>query len=673
VPGGGAVRAAGVVTLALDKTHGLKIGDYFTYFGCTDASFNGTFPVKTTPTASSLTYTQAGAGATSGGGSIGREESRYTVRTKILDHEAHQKAIGARGFNLTVQPRQVPIELDYGNNTSERVERLLAYQKVRLLGPDVTPYKAPAEFTLRAYREAVDATDNILLAQLCGDIVTLDRSVTEEFTGDYEILEEPGVELTSDGGGYIDLYLRTYQPTAFTDVAGAQPVTGATNPGPGVIYSGGPSNGSYRPTSNPLTATDAGATASINIATFLMRFSGLTPDPSYNSGAITNLSFAQLYFIYCQDPDRIGGAVAYKATTTKEDSIQASSWLYVGSIVTPNDGGADTVGNGDGGAGAQIGRILTLLPGAVAAPGWNNPGNASDYDAVSYADATATGAALALEAFSFPAFFGGFLSLVLKMLTQVTAYGAGSILVDYSIDDGLTWINDRTVVAVDANPVARQISLGVFQNTGKVRVRATLPATSTLGGPNNCGTAADLVGIGTVAWVNPTNAQGAGDNVYTTNTNSTLNTTKISHYLKCTNFGFALANTSIIDGIQVSIERKADSSPLDSDPWWVKDERISIVKAGVVQAVNRSLADFWQDAIEETKVFGGPTDGWDGGYLYSDINAATFGVAIAARLFRSAAAGANAVAYVDRVFITVYYHSAGNAMKVFSVTQEAQQ
>jgi len=72
IAAGGASRnsATGVVTLTLTGAHALNIGQTITVSGVTDASFNGTFIISDVPSATTLTYAQAGVAATSGGGSV---------------------------------------------------------------------------------------------------------------------------------------------------------------------------------------------------------------------------------------------------------------------------------------------------------------------------------------------------------------------------------------------------------------------------------------------------------------------------------------------------------------------------------------------------------------------------------------------------------------------------
>jgi hypothetical protein len=72
IAAGGASRnsATGLVTITTSSPHALSIGQTITVAGVTDASFNGTFTISDVPSATTLTYAQAGATATSGSGTV---------------------------------------------------------------------------------------------------------------------------------------------------------------------------------------------------------------------------------------------------------------------------------------------------------------------------------------------------------------------------------------------------------------------------------------------------------------------------------------------------------------------------------------------------------------------------------------------------------------------------
>ncbi len=66
----GAARTNNVVTITTTAAHNFVIGQIVTVSGVSDASFNGTFAVTSTPSATTFTYVQSAANATGGNGSI---------------------------------------------------------------------------------------------------------------------------------------------------------------------------------------------------------------------------------------------------------------------------------------------------------------------------------------------------------------------------------------------------------------------------------------------------------------------------------------------------------------------------------------------------------------------------------------------------------------------------
>lgn len=159
------------------------------------------------------------------------------------------------------------------------------------------------------------------------------------------------------------------------------------------------SHASYRPLTNPLTAHDTGTNVTISIASFTMRCPLLSPsdiDITINSGTITALAYSTVYYIFYDDPRYLGGAVTYQFTTTKENALNGEARFFVGSIKTPVQGGPDTIGNDDGGAGAQYNMKLIWQPGLGLRDGsepngtpgnfgWVNPLNAIDGDYSTFA------------------------------------------------------------------------------------------------------------------------------------------------------------------------------------------------------------------------------------------------------------------------------------------------
>ncbi|MDO8743221.1 MAG: hypothetical protein Q7J30_01510 [Candidatus Azambacteria bacterium] len=156
------------------------------------------------------------------------------------------------------------------------------------------------------------------------------------------------------------------------------------------------------------------------------------------------------------------------------------------------------------------------------------------------------------------------------------------------------------------------------------------------------GTMADDATKGTVAWTNPNNAK-ASDNAYAT---VTLNA-QTSHYLKATNFGFSIPTGSIIDGIVVESEVRAN---VGTGQYGILDY-IRIVKGGTIGSVNKTSEVYDYDSYEST---GSSVDQWGETWTAEDINGSGFGMAI------SNDSGGSYVTYLDHIRITVYYSDAAS-------------
>ena len=101
-------------------------------------------------------------------------------------------------------------------------------------------------------------------------------------------------------------------------------------------------------TANPLTASDAGATATVSVAAHTV-YNGDSTGKTYNAGSITGLAFSTGYTIYADDPDYDGGTVTYVATTTGVNAGKNLGRYFIGTVTTPADGGGAIGGGGGGG------------------------------------------------------------------------------------------------------------------------------------------------------------------------------------------------------------------------------------------------------------------------------------------------------------------------------------
>ncbi|MBI3483793.1 MAG: hypothetical protein HY012_01380, partial [Acidobacteria bacterium] len=86
----GAVRATNVVTITTSSAHGFAVGHVVTVSGVTDSSFSGTFIIVSVPTATTFTYAQTAADATSGGGTV----ANISVNWFVSDVQGGNSTVG---------------------------------------------------------------------------------------------------------------------------------------------------------------------------------------------------------------------------------------------------------------------------------------------------------------------------------------------------------------------------------------------------------------------------------------------------------------------------------------------------------------------------------------------------------------------------------------------------
>lgn len=177
-------------------------------------------------------------------------------------------------------------------------------------------------------------------------------------------------------------------------------------------------------------------------------------------------------------------------------------------------------------------------------------------------------------------------------------------------------------------------------------------------GPNSASTIADVSGVGTRTWSNPTNAASQNDSYATVSGPNSGGSPFISHWLKFTGFGFSIPSGTTINGIKVEIDRN-----YVEDFGTPADNALRLVRAGVIESVNHSSPG-WQQTSSSLPnndtnlydVIGSSADLWGAAWSYSDINDSGFGFAL------SVSMGKNDVVYVDHVRITIDYSVAGGGL-----------
>lgn len=121
----------------------------------------------------------------------------------------------------------------------------------------------------------------------------------------------------------------------------------------------------------------------------------------------------------------------------------------------------------------------------------------------------------------------------------------------------------------------------------------------------------------------------------------------ISHYLKCTGYGFAIPAGATINGIVVTPVRFSSGTPGSLDA------AVRLVNADTtIGTTDRSTATTYPTTSTE-EIHGGAADLWGTSWGPSDINDADFGVAFS--VTKPSSSGAAQTVSVDTLVVTVYY------------------
>lgn len=168
-------------------------------------------------------------------------------------------------------------------------------------------------------------------------------------------------------------------------------------------------------------------------------------------------------------------------------------------------------------------------------------------------------------------------------------------------------------------------------------------------GPNSPGTLADDAAVGAVAWSNPGNAASSNDAYAVFSTSGVQQ----AHYLKATNCGFSIPAGATIDGVTVSIERKAQhNSALRK----VVDSVVRLVVGGTVSGDNKANTGTAWPTGDGSASYGGAADKWGLTPSAADVNGSDFGMVLSAT---SSGSNGTTSGSVDHITITVTYTEGG--------------
>jgi hypothetical protein len=119
----------------------------------------------------------------------------------------------------------------------------------------------------------------------------------------------------------------------------------------------------------------------------------------------------------------------------------------------------------------------------------------------------------------------------------------------------------------------------------------------------------------------------------------------ISPNLDATGFGFTIPTGSLISGIRVTVERRADGSAID-------DDDVFLLKAGApVGSDKASGTDYTTSTSDETMTYGGSSDLWGTTWTAEELNASNFGFRLRTDSDTSSARNA----FIDHISIRIYY------------------
>lgn len=110
---------------------------------------------------------------------------------------------------------------------------------------------------------------------------------------------------------------------------------------------------------SPLTAVDAGTTATISIAAHDRVYADKTV--AVEAGTVTGRALGATFMVFYDDEDRSGGSVTYGATIDGAQAFNSPAFParhFVGYITTPADGAPGTGGGGAGPPGSGGGELL---------------------------------------------------------------------------------------------------------------------------------------------------------------------------------------------------------------------------------------------------------------------------------------------------------------------------
>ncbi len=169
-------------------------------------------------------------------------------------------------------------------------------------------------------------------------------------------------------------------------------------------------------------------------------------------------------------------------------------------------------------------------------------------------------------------------------------------------------------------------------------------------GPFNVSVSANNTSTGSVPWSSPLDAILPDNNYAQAIQVLSLFATTNTNYVVVEGLGFSIPAGATICGITVAIERSAGGLSLGGS---VLDASVRIVKNGSITGTNHASGASW-GSTDAVATYGSSSDAWGTTWTAADINAAGFGVAIAATL-QAGLVSVSLSARIDHISVTVHY------------------
>lgn len=178
-----------------------------------------------------------------------------------------------------------------------------------------------------------------------------------------------------------------------------------------------------------------------------------------------------------------------------------------------------------------------------------------------------------------------------------------------------------------------------------ILVSVPTASAATVAGPNNGTVFAGNIAspFGDTNWSNASRASSSNDQY----ASADLDSNDESEYLRVQGFNFGIPTDATINGIEVKVEKRAESSGNN-----ITDYSVRLVKNGVISGDDKAnTVSEWGNS-DFISTYGGSSSLWGLSWSSSDINNANTGVVFAAQ---RGSGGGDREARVDHISMTVYY------------------